>query len=162
MSQSASSADDACGLVGEGDRGALPTLLPRPPVCLLGFHGLPVCGPFLPLPKGLAFSCPFGHSPVGSAWLRDTPSLPRRSAVCPPAQAVWPRCPRPGPLQHPESHSCRNPASRSGPHFCQFMRLGWSLETFLYLLWDQLHLKNSVFPMAGSRSSRARSRADQY
>lgn len=86
MSQSASSGDDACGLVGEGDRMALFTLLPRPPVCLLGFHGLPVCGLFFLSPsKGPAFSCPFGRSLVGLSWLRDAPSLPRGSAVCPPS-----------------------------------------------------------------------------
>lgn len=97
MSQSTSSGDGACGLVGEGDRVALPTLLPGPPVCLLGFHGLPVCSPFsLSSSKGPAFSCPFGRSPVGSAWLTDAPSLPRGSAVCPPSQVVWPRCPRSG------------------------------------------------------------------
>lgn len=107
---------DVCGFLGEGDRVALPTLLPRPPVCLLGFHSLPVCDPFFLSPsKGPALSCPFGRSPIGWAWLRDAPSLLRGSTKCPPSQVAWPRCPRPWPPQHLASHSPRNPASRSGP-----------------------------------------------
>lgn len=62
VSQSASSEDNTCGLLGEADRVTLPTLLPRPRICCFSFHSFPVCGPF-PVPlQGPAFSWSVGHS----------------------------------------------------------------------------------------------------
>lgn len=78
MSQSASSGDNMCGLLGEAGQGGISQMLPRSSICHLGFHSLP----FSPPPRDLP-SRVIGRS---QGWPSlGKPPASRGSAVCLPS-----------------------------------------------------------------------------